>query len=62
MKKTGLLSSKLSGANLAIPEGQPGSHPALLSRSDKIRSVNILGSLPAKETLQWQGENRVMLV
>lgn len=31
-----------------IPEGLPGSHPALLSCSDKLVSINILGSLPAK--------------
>ncbi|WBA81774.1 YiiX/YebB-like N1pC/P60 family cysteine hydrolase [Endozoicomonas sp. GU-1] len=31
-----------------IPEGLPGSHPALLSCSDKLMSVNRLGSLPAK--------------
>ena len=45
-----------------VPEGQSGSHPALLSRSDKIRPVNILGSLPAKESLQWLGvESTTML-
>ena len=37
--------------NKDIPEGQPGSHPALLSRSEKILVVNILGSLPATESL-----------
>lgn len=31
-----------------IPEGLPGSHPALLSCSDKLMSINSLGSLPAK--------------
>ncbi|MFK0571394.1 YiiX/YebB-like N1pC/P60 family cysteine hydrolase [Endozoicomonas sp.] len=32
-----------------IPEGLPGSHPALLSRSDKLKLVNVMGSLPARE-------------
>ncbi|USE36696.1 YiiX/YebB-like N1pC/P60 family cysteine hydrolase [Endozoicomonas sp. SCSIO W0465] len=31
-----------------IPEELPGSHPALLSCSDKLISINILGSLPAR--------------
>ena len=37
----------------AIPEGLPGSHPALLSCSDKLISINILGSLPAKSCLDF---------
>lgn len=39
--------------NQDIPEGQPGSHPALLSCSDKISVVNILGALPARGMVQW---------
>lgn len=31
-----------------IPEGLPGSHPALLSCSDKLVSINIMGALPAR--------------
>ena len=45
-----------------IPEGLPGSHPALLSRSDKIIPVNLVGALPAKETGQWfESDNGAML-
>ena len=48
--------------NQAIPEGRLGSHPALLSRSDKIRLIAIVGSLPAKETVHWLGiESSTML-
>lgn len=31
-----------------VPEGLPGSHPALLSCSDKLVSINVMGSLPAR--------------
>lgn len=49
--------------NQEVPEGQPGSHPALLSRSDKIMTVNRMGSLPARENLHWLNmENGAMLV
>ena len=36
-----------------IPEGEPGSHPALLSCSDKISVINIMGALPARGMMQW---------
>ena len=39
--------------NQNIPEGQPGSHPALLSCSDKLMVVNIMGALPARGMMQW---------
>ena len=39
--------------NQAIPEGQPGSHPALLSCSDELVVVNIMGALPARGMVQW---------
>ena len=38
-----------------IPEGQLGSHPALLSCSDKLTVVNIMGALPARGMMQWAG-------
>ena len=39
--------------NQDIPEGQPGSHPALLSCSDELIVVNIMGALPARGMMQW---------
>ena len=39
--------------NQEVPEGQPGSHPALLSCSDKLTVVNIMGSLPARGLEPW---------
>lgn len=38
----------------SIPEGQPGSHPALLSCSDKLTPVNTMGALPARDVRDWQ--------
>lgn len=38
-----------------IPEGLPGSHPALLSCSDKLISINIMGSLPARNGQELRG-------
>ncbi|MFK0571397.1 16S rRNA (guanine(527)-N(7))-methyltransferase RsmG [Endozoicomonas sp.] len=35
-------------AGREVPEGLPGSHPALLSCSDMLVPINIMGSLPAK--------------
>ncbi len=44
-----------------IPEGKPGSHPALLSRSDKLAAVKIFGALPARESFLWpDAEGRTM--
>ncbi|OED45221.1 hypothetical protein ACH42_05340 [Endozoicomonas sp. (ex Bugula neritina AB1)] len=46
-----------------VPEGLPGSHPALLSRSDIIVLVKNIGGLPAKEGSLWTGtDSRAMLV
>lgn len=39
--------------NQEVPEGKPGSHPALLSRSNKIEVINIMGALPARGMEQW---------
>lgn len=39
--------------NREIPEGQPGSHPALLSCSEELVVVNIMGALPARGMMQW---------
>ena len=39
--------------NQEIPEGQPGSHPALLSCSEELVVVNIMGALPARGMSQW---------
>ena len=36
-----------------IPEGKPGSHPALLSCSSELSVVNIMGALPARGMMQW---------
>ena len=35
-------------ANKPVPEGEPGSHPALLSCSEKIDIIKIMGQLPAR--------------
>lgn len=42
-----------SSINREIPEGQPGSHPALLSCSNELMVVNIMGALPARGMMQW---------
>ena len=31
-----------------VPEGEPGSHPALLSCSEKLEIINVLGQLPSR--------------
>ena len=36
-------------AGKPVPEGEPGSHPALLSRSEKLDVINISGQLPARQ-------------
>ncbi|WOG28048.1 YiiX/YebB-like N1pC/P60 family cysteine hydrolase [Endozoicomonas sp. 8E] len=37
-----------------IPEGEPGSHPALLSCSDKLEVVRVVGQLPARQSINGQ--------
>ena len=36
-------------AGKSIPEGEPGSHPALLSCSEKLDVIEIMGQMPAKQ-------------
>ncbi len=36
-----------------VPEGEPGSHPALLSCSDDIRTIKVMGMLPVKGISTW---------
>ena len=40
-----------------VPEGEPGSHPALLSCSDKLQTIHILGQLPARQS-SWTNMDR----
>ncbi len=40
-----------------IPEGEPGSHPALLSCSDKLEVINVLGQLPVRQN-SWTSLDR----
>ena len=35
-------------SNRSVPEGEPGSHPALLSCSEKIEVIKTIGQLPAR--------------
>ena len=44
--ETGELLPKESGH--ALPQGLPGSHPALLSSSERLLCVNVMGALPAR--------------
>ena len=37
-----------------IPEGEPGSHPALLSCSDKLDVIKVMGQLPARQAANEQ--------
>ncbi|WP_161787447.1 YiiX/YebB-like N1pC/P60 family cysteine hydrolase [Endozoicomonas numazuensis] len=37
-----------------VPEGQPGSHPALLSCSDKLDVIRVMGQLPARQAANEQ--------
>ncbi|WP_257253401.1 MULTISPECIES: YiiX/YebB-like N1pC/P60 family cysteine hydrolase [unclassified Endozoicomonas] len=37
-----------------IPEGEPGSHPALLSCSDKLDVIRVVGQLPARQATNGQ--------
>ena len=44
----------------AIPQGLPGSHPALLSSSERLLCVNVMGSLPARIGQQVYGLEAVV--
>lgn len=44
-----------------IPEGKPGSHPALLSCSDKLEIIKIIGELPASLNRQFSTDQGVQL-
>ncbi|MRI33366.1 hypothetical protein EOPP23_10255 [Endozoicomonas sp. OPT23] len=43
----------------SIPEGEPGSHPALLSCSDKLEVVGLLGQLPVRQN-SWTNLDKGM--
>ena len=47
---------------MSIPEGKPGSHPALLSRSDKLEIITTLGSMPQRNLFNYSGQADTLFV